>query len=76
MKGQKKYERSVESVGWCKEHRMVSFTTRKNARKAKKRMAGDNNSLSAFQCSVNDKLWHLGNLPRGIKSGERGRDTL
>lgn len=76
MKGQKKYERSVESVGWCATHRMVSFTTRKNARKAKKRMKGDNNTLSAFQCNVNELVWHLGNLPPGIKSGQRGRDTL
>lgn len=63
------------SFGWCETHHKHLYVSRKVA----KRVCGTGHRgehKSAFQCEVNEGLWHIGGLSQSIIAGKYSRDQV
>jgi hypothetical protein len=58
-------------TAWCNTHNKAAHTTRKQARRAARRL--HDSGLQEYRCDVLDGYWHVGHAPRPVKQGKRSR---
>ena len=59
--------RASAAMGWCPVHGKLLYVDRKTARKVSRRHPSHKNE---FPCAVNPAMWHIGELPPEVVSGE------
>lgn len=65
--------RRYEWVGHCDDCGKGCYTTRSGARAAAKKVGKE---LRAYQCPVNQWVWHFGHLPKSVLRGRITRGQL
>ena len=64
-------KRSARALGWCLVHGKLLYLDRKTAKKAAHEHRSHKNE---FRCDINPGLWHIGELPSAVISGEMTRN--
>lgn len=64
-------KRSARAMGWCPIHGKLLYVNRKTAKQAAREHQSHKNE---FKCEVNPAMWHIGELPAAVISGEMTRN--
>lgn len=62
------------AIGSCESCGKLSYTTKKIARQAARKLKGGH--MNAYPCPVSEKLWHVGHLSKYVIDGNASRRDI